>query len=119
MNSSAVFRQLKLAEPLVVLLLLLVLPSCSKDDEPENGGIPCSTSWASGLQNEINAISTAVMMYGFDPSATNCNAVKSAYQDYLDGLQPYGSCSALTGQSRTDYEQAVQEAQNALSTWQC
>jgi hypothetical protein len=51
-----------------------------------------------------------------DPSDANCNALKAAYQDYIDALRPYGNCPTLTGQSRTDWQNALNEAEADIDT---
>ena len=77
---------------------------------------PCSVAWATELQNEIGAIGTAVSIYSMDPNDANCNMLKAAYQDYLDALRPYGNCSTLSGTSRTEWQNALNEAESDLDT---
>ena len=95
-----------------VLFGLLVLFSCKKDDVA-----PCSAAWGSELQNEINAIGNAATIYSMDPSDANCNMMKAAYQDYIDALRPYGNCSTLSGVSRTEWQNAINEAEADLDTF--
>ena len=96
--------------PLVFVMFgLLVLFSCKK----ESVG-PCSASWASDLGNEFTAISTAASIYSADPSEANCNDFKAAYQDYIDALKPYGDCATLSGASRTEWQNAINEAEGSL-----
>jgi hypothetical protein len=94
---------------MAVIFCVMVLFSCKKD-------VACSTAWASELQNELTAISTAITVYSMDPSDANCNALKAAYQDYIDALRPYGNCPTLTGQSRTDWQNALNEAEESIDT---
>ena len=94
--------------PLILIFCLIVLFSCSsKDDDLQ----PCSTAWAADLQEEISAVSDAVVAYALEQSTANCNALKAAYQGYIDVLKPYGNCATLTGQNRTDWEKALSEAE--------
>ena len=93
-----------------VLFGFLILFSCKKDDVAP----ACSGAWATELSNEITAIGTAVSIYSTDPSDANCNSMKAAYQDYIDGLRSYGNCSALTGTSRSDWQQAIDDAESSL-----
>ena len=95
----------------VCILCLFVLFSCKKDDP-----VDCSVAWAIGLQNEINAISTATQAYMMDQSDANCNALKAAYQDYIDALRPYGDCATLTGQDRIEWQNALDEAEDNIDT---
>jgi uncharacterized membrane protein len=76
----------------------------------------CSTNWATDLQDELTAVSNAGVAYATDPSSANCTAYKAAYQSYIDALEPYGDCSALSGQNRTAFEQALQDARDSIST---
>ena len=102
---SASFRYLTL------ILSLVILFSCKKDDP-----VACSSAWATDLQNEITAIGTAASIYFEDQSEANCNALKDAYQDYIDALRPYGNCATLTGQDRAAWQQALDEAEENLDT---
>lgn len=88
---------------------LLLLFSCKKENVA-----PCSTAWASDLQNEISAIGTAVSIYSMDPSTDNCNMLKAAYQDYIDALKPYGNCTTLSGVSRSEWQSAIDDAESSL-----
>jgi hypothetical protein len=93
---------------LVAVLCIPALNSCKKTP------VACSTAWATELQNELTAISTAFTVYSMDPSQENCNALKSAYQDYIDAMRPYGDCETLTGQSRTDWQNALDDAEESI-----
>lgn len=98
--------------------LLLSFPSCNGDDDDDKTPA-CSTAWGTELQNELNAVINAAQAYGNDPTPANCNAYKTSYQAYLNKLKPYGNCSALTGQNRTDFNEAVAEAEADLATMTC
>ena len=100
----------KASFPLIaVIFSVMVLFSCKKETA-------CSTAWATELQNELTAISTAFSVYAMDPSDANCTALKAAYQDYIDAMRPYGDCSTLTGQSRTDWQNALNDAEASIDT---
>jgi hypothetical protein len=96
-----------------IVILFLGFLSCKSDEEKLAA---CSLAWASELQDELNDISTASAAYFNDPSTANCTAYTSAYEAYIDALEPYGQCSALTGQNRTAWEQAIQDARESLDT---
>jgi hypothetical protein len=95
---------------LACLFSLAVLTSCNKL------GTPCSIAWAVELHAEIAAISAASLAYAQDQSTENCNALKDAYQAYIDALEPYGKCERLTGQEREEWQQALDEAKEDLLT---
>jgi hypothetical protein len=92
----------------------MVVSSCSKDGGTNGGN--CSYAWAADLQPEYNVITSAAVAYSQDPSAENCNALKAAYQDWIDALKPYGNCAALTGQDRVEWQQAVDDAEAKVAT---
>lgn len=96
---------------LAVIFCFTVLFSCKKNDP-----VLCSTAWATELQNEITAISTAATVYAMDPTAANCNAFKEAYQEYIDALRPYGNCPTLTGQDRVAWQQSLDDAEASLDS---
>ena len=96
-----------------VILALLVLFSCSKDDD---GITPCSANWAIELSSELTAIGTAFSNYSMDQSEANCNALKNAYQQYIDALRPFGKCSTLSGADRAEWQKAIDEAEEDLDS---
>lgn len=96
---------------IAMAICLSVLFSC-KDEEDEP---TCSTAWGTELQSEINAMSNAAAVYANDPSQSNCLSYKASYQAYVNALRPYGNCSALTGQSRADFEAALDAAEDDIA----
>ena len=64
----------------------------------------------------LDAVINAGQLYANDPSDANCLTYKARYEDYLDALRPYGNCSALTGQSRTDFNAALEAAEDDVAT---
>jgi hypothetical protein len=63
----------------------------------------------------INAAQT----FATNPTQATCNAYKQAAQAYLDALEPYGNCATLTGQNRTDWQNALDETQDAIDQMDC
>ncbi len=94
-----------------ILFGLMILFSCTKDS-----AVGCTGAWATELQNEINALSTAIGIYSMEQSEANCNDLKEAYQDYINGMKPYGNCTTLTGVNRTEWQNAINEAEAELET---
>lgn len=95
----------------ICTLSLLVLFSCKKNDP-----LACSVAWATELSDEITAISLASSAYFLNQTTENCNALKAAYQDYIDALKPYGDCPQLTGQDRTEWQNALDQAEDDIDT---
>ncbi len=96
-----------------IFCFTLLVTGCSKDGD---GIGSCTTAWATDLQGELTAVINAGAAFGTDQSDANCNAYKSAYQDYINALKPYGNCATLTGQNRTDWQEAVAEAEADVAT---
>ncbi len=96
-----------------IFCFTLLVTSCSKDGD---GITPCSVAWGTELQDELSAFATAGAAFGADPSDANCNAYKSALQDYINALKPYGNCATLAGQSRIAWQEAVAEAEADVAT---
>jgi len=100
---------------LIGLFIFLGLGSCSKKDTVT----PCSASWASALQSKATAISTAAQAYFTNQNSTTCNAYKNACQAYIDALRPYGNCTTLTVQQRSDWQAALTDAEESLASIIC
>ena len=96
-----------------IFCFTLLFTSCSKDGD---GITPCTTAWATDLQGELTAVINAGAAFGADQTDANCNAYKSAYQNYINALKPYGNCATLTGQNRTDWQKALDEAEADVAT---
>ncbi len=101
---------------LFLFLIVAVVSSCSKDEEKN---APCSAAWANELTDEINAFSAAAQTYAGNPTQENCIAYRQAAQAYLDALEPYGDCTLLTGQDRTSWQNALEEAQESVDNMEC
>ena len=97
----------------IIFCFTVLVTGCSKDGD---GVLPCTTAWATDLQNEFTAITDAAANYAMDQSAANCSTLKAAYQKYIDALKPYGNCATLTGQSRTDWKKAVEDAEAEIAS---
>lgn len=98
---------------LLFFFIAAILISCDDNDDDAPA---CSVAWGTELQNEVNAISAAANAYAADPSAGNCTAYKNAYQNYINKLEPYGNCTALTGQNRIDFQNALQAAKDSIAS---
>ena len=84
----------------------------------KNGGnsANCSVNWGAEAADELSAISSALMAYTSVGSTENCNALKDAYQDYVDVLETFSNCSLLTGALRDLWQQAIDDAEDEIDT---
>jgi hypothetical protein len=99
--------------PLIIFCFTLLAAACSKDGD---GLAPCSAAWATEVNAEWTAVISAATIYAQDETDANYNALKSAYQDYINAMKPFGNCATLTGQDRADWKQAVEEAEAEVAT---
>jgi hypothetical protein len=97
----------------LIVVSFLGIGSCKKKaTDPDR----CGTSWATQLSSETNAVLAAAQTYGSDPTPANCNVLKTAYQKYLDALEPFTNCAAWTAQEKNDLQAAIDEAQQEINT---
>jgi len=101
---------------LFVLVAVFSFWTCNDDN---NNDSPCSVAWATELSNEITAVSAAAQAYATNPTSATCNSYKQAMQDYLDALEPYGNCATLTGQDRTEWQNALDDTQASIDALVC
>ncbi len=102
---------------LSLIFFSLIVFSCKKDKTTEPD--LCAQSWATTTQDELTNYSNAIMAYTQDPTVANCEAVRQAAQAYLNALEPYKDCAVLTGQQKTDWETALQEAKDEIANSSC
>ncbi len=100
-------------QKIFVVICIAAVPffgSCGKND-------PVGCNYLTEVQNEADALTTALTAYSNNPTMANCNAYKNAYQDYLDALDDHHGC-VLAGQQAA-YQDSINQAQAALDALQC
>jgi len=98
---------------ILIVVSFLGIGSCKKKaTDPDY----CGSAWATQVSAQITALSVAAQAYATDQSTANCNAYKTAYQNYLDALKPFSNCAAWTAQEKADLEDAINEAEQDIST---
>lgn len=98
---------------LLVISIVLVTGACKKDKA--DTGI-CGTNWAVAVQDELNAVADAATAYAANQTSETCSAYKSAFQDYLNALEPFLDCTTYTAQQKADLQDAIDQAQAELDT---
>ena len=86
---------------------------CNNNDD--DGITTCI--WTTELQAEAEALSNAASAFGADPTTANCEAYRSAFQDYLNAADDLDGC--VPAADRPAYQQAIDEAQAELDALQC
>ncbi|NHE56115.1 hypothetical protein [Cyclobacterium plantarum] len=105
-------------QSLIVLFIMsgLFLFSCSSEDDSPTA---CSVQWGTELSDEIDALQQAAIAHGQTQTEASCENLRTAARAYLDELRPYGNCQALTGQSRTEWQNAVADAEQQIDDLDC
>ncbi|HOP59647.1 MAG TPA: hypothetical protein PLR52_09545 [Bacteroidales bacterium] len=96
-----------------VMLMFIAIGSCKKENsDPEW----CAGVWATQVQDELTAVTNAALVYAGDPTPANCTAYKAAYQAYIDALELFSQCTSWTPQLKNEWQEALEEAENAIDT---
>ena len=97
----------------LIVVSFLGIGSCSKKaTDPDY----CGSTWASQVVPESNALSAALQTYATDQTPANCTALKTAYQSYLDALEPFVDCASWTAQQTNELQAAIDAAQQQIDT---
>ncbi|MBK7232689.1 MAG: hypothetical protein IPH93_10595 [Saprospiraceae bacterium] len=100
----------------LLFISVTIICACGGDNDTNKS---CSVAFSTELQAEINALNAAAQAYGMDPTPAKCLAYKNAAQAYVDALVPYGNCSDLVGQARTNWEASLSSARASVAAIQC
>lgn len=96
------------------MLTSFAISSCGGDDVDCSGGFNFSQEFSNEFQN----ISTAAAAYGTDPSTSNCNAYKDAWNKYGDAIRPFGDC-AITPEEKADFNEALDQVIESINQLNC
>lgn len=101
-----------------MFMCALSFSSCGGDDGP--GGVDCNDSIAvnNEISDEVEAISDAVNAYINDQSEANCQALKNAYQDYIDELKSLQDCANDAGVG-AEFAQSLVDAEASIDDLIC
>ena len=98
----------------LLLLLTLGLGACGNDDDGPSGPA-CNNTWTVEVQDELNDVTNAATAYSNDPSAANCNALKNAYNNYIDAIEDFEDCARLAG-DLANWQAAIDNARAEVAT---
>jgi hypothetical protein len=97
----------------LILVSFLGTGSCKKKDSDPDA---CGTNWTTQVQPQLNAVSSAAQVYATTPTTANCNAYKTAYQNYLNALNPFVECASWTAQQKNELQSAIDGAKQQINT---
>jgi len=104
-----------------LIVLVCCFISCGgDDDEGSSQNVDCSSSIAvnQAIADEVNAISTVSQAYFTDPSPANCDALRDAYQNYIDALRDLQGCANTAGVG-AEFQTSLDDAEANISDLSC
>jgi len=105
---------MKLTKLLFAMMLMGIFFVSCGDDEVE-----CTEAGINeAIAEESMAVGDALSAYVLDPSADNCEALKSAYEDFIDEAKNLQDCANEVGEGE-EYMQSIQEAEDSLDLLEC
>ena len=109
----------KLINIFLVTLIIGSISSCGDDDTPSNN-VNCQSSIEvnQAVADDVEAISVALQVWIVDQSSQNCNALQTAYQNYIDALESLQDCANQAGVGQ-EFSQALSEAQDNIANLSC
>ena len=104
----------------VAFLFSSLLISCGGDDDDGSSNVDCNSSLAvnQAISDEVDAISNAVSAFANDPSSSNCDALKAAYNEYIDALKDLLDCAEQAG-AGSDFLLALSTAESSIDGLIC
>ncbi|GJM31078.1 MAG: hypothetical protein DHS20C18_00790 [Saprospiraceae bacterium] len=99
----------------LILCSLFLATSCKKDDDGSSCGD--NFNYALELQAESSNLSAAAQTYAQDQTQENCEAYKTAVQNYLNAAADLDNCVPVG--DRAAYQQAIDDSQDSLDALQC
>ena len=85
----------------------------------DNGGADCTAAqFNSEVNDAIDKVNQAGMIYAMDPTTDNCNDFKDAANDYIDAVEDFEDCAGI-GISQAEYNQAIDAARQAVNSIPC
>jgi len=105
---------MKLTKLLFAFMLFgAIFISCG-DDEVE-----CTEAGINeAIQAESEALGEALGAFVVDASTENCEALRDAYQDFIDEAKNLQDCADEVGEGE-EYMQSIQEAEASLAALEC
>ena len=98
-----------------MMLMIIVTMSCGSDDADIDNC--ANNAWVDIFSNEAQAYSNALLAYQDNPTAGNCNNVKSAAVNYLEALRDALDCVPTA--NRAEVNEAINEAQDEVNSEDC
>lgn len=99
----------------ILFISLIGFSSCG-DDKDDIGN--CNTNFSIVLEAELDAITATGTAFGNDPTTENCNAYKTAFNNYLTALESLEGCYRENGLG-DEFELSIEEARADINDLDC
>ncbi|MTB49766.1 hypothetical protein [Lewinella sp. W8] len=101
----------------VLLFAAIFVAACGDDDDPVTPNNCTSAAFSTALSDAVMALSDAAVAYGNDPTQANCDAWRQEANDYLDAVEGFETCAAVT--STQEYQDALAQARQEVNNFSC
>lgn len=104
--------------PLAFLAIALSFTACGGDDDGNIGPAFCNEqTYGDAVANATTSLSDAAVTYANDPTTANCEAYRTAAQNYLDEVRRFEDCATIG--TRDDFRESLREAQESVDMIMC
>lgn len=103
---------------IALLFVTLFSVGCGGDDDGDGPAPGCTEqAYTQAVSNAVTELSSAASAFANDPSTANCNAWKTAAQNYLDEVKRFENCATLN--TRDDFRDSIRNAEEAVAMTSC
>jgi hypothetical protein len=100
------------------LAITLSFAACGSDDDGNIGPAFCNDqAFGEAVANATSSLSDAATLFANDPTTANCEAYRTAAQNYLDEIRRFEGCSIIS--ARDDFRESLREAQASVDMIMC
>jgi len=100
----------------LLVSLMTISISCGDDNDPNEPPSGCTSNFTQDYANELTSINDATVAWTNDMSDSNCNALKDAYNDYLDALETWEDCANFYNQV-TEWQAAIDATRASIENF--
>jgi len=102
----------------IYLSALFLFANCSGNDDEPNNGVSCfNGTWIQEVSSELTDWTSAIQLYGQDPSEENCNNYTNSLIAYIDALDRIKECVPTV--NLAEFNEAIEESREELSNFDC
>lgn len=101
------------------MAIALSFSACGGSDDDGNiGPAFCNDqTFGEAVANAASSLNDAAVLYANDQSTANCEAYRTAAQNYLDEIRRFEGCAIIS--ARDDFRESLREAQESVDMIMC